>query len=72
MPHKTSERIDLGISIAHALNPGKQLSCGEIAAYADCSRTRIAEIERKALAKVRRLLRLRGISGDFAEALRGM
>jgi len=64
--------IDLGIAIAHALNPGKQLTCDQIAAYADCSRKRIHQIERKALAKVRRLLRVQGISGDLAEALRGM
>jgi DNA-directed RNA polymerase sigma subunit (sigma70/sigma32) len=43
-----------------------------LAAYADCSRRRIHQIERKALAKVRRLLRVQAITGDLAKALRGM
>ena len=62
----------LGLLFAHTLNPGKQLSCEQIAAYADCSRNRIYQIEYKALAKVRRLLRVQGISGDLAEALKGL
>lgn len=63
-----SDRIDLGLAIAQACNPGKQLSLREIAAYCDCSHEVIARIERRALAKVRRALRQKS---DLAEALRG-
>lgn len=62
--------IDLGLAIARALHPGERMTIDEIAAYCSCSRSRIAAIEQAALQKVRRLLRLQGISGDLAEALR--
>jgi len=61
--------IDLGLAAARALNPGKQMTCDEIAAYCSCSRNRIHQIERKALAKVRRLLKCEGIEGEFADSL---
>jgi hypothetical protein len=54
---QASERIDLGIAVAHALNPGRVLSLRDIASYADCSPETIAQIERKAMAKVREALR---------------
>jgi DNA-directed RNA polymerase sigma subunit (sigma70/sigma32) len=52
----TSDYIDLGLAIAQAANPGKQLSLREIAAYCECSPETIARIERKALAKLRKAL----------------
>ena len=64
--------IDLGLAICPIKNRGKQLTLEEISAYCGCSRNRIHQIEQKALAKVRRLLRLQGISRDLAEALRGL
>jgi DNA-directed RNA polymerase sigma subunit (sigma70/sigma32) len=42
-----------------------------VAACANCSRNRIHQIERKALAKVRRQLRRARSAGDLAEALKG-
>jgi len=67
-----SERIDLGIAVAHASHRGKQLTCEEIASYCDCSRNTINLIEKRAVRKIRRLLRRAGIAGDLAEALRSL
>jgi hypothetical protein len=47
--NQPSERIDHGISICAVVNRGKQLTCEEIAAYCDCSRNAINQIELKAL-----------------------
>jgi DNA-directed RNA polymerase sigma subunit (sigma70/sigma32) len=61
--------IDLGLAVARALNPGKQMTCEDIAAYANCSRNRIHQIEKRALAKVRKFLRRDGIEKEFADGL---
>jgi len=54
---ETSSAIDLGIAILHALAlPGISYGRDEIAAFAGCSRSRIQQIEAKALKKVLRRL----------------
>ncbi len=55
-PTEKSTRIDLGLDILLATRPGEQLSCVEIAAYCNLTPERIRQIERKALAKLRRKL----------------
>jgi DNA-directed RNA polymerase sigma subunit (sigma70/sigma32) len=63
------ERTDLGLDIAHALNRGKRLTAEEIAAYCECSSSAISQIERRALKKVRRALKRRGLAQEFADGL---
>jgi hypothetical protein len=53
-PKEKATRIDLGLDILRATRPGEQLSPVEIAAYCDCTPGRIRQIERKALARLRR------------------
>jgi DNA-directed RNA polymerase sigma subunit (sigma70/sigma32) len=55
-PKEKTTRIDLGLAILSATRPGERLSCAEIAAYCDCTSGRIQQIERKALARLRREL----------------
>lgn len=60
-----SQRTDLGIASAHALNSRRRMTCDEIAAYCDCSRSRIQQIERRAMAKVRKAFRRQGVEEDL-------
>lgn len=53
-----SERIDLGLAILCATQPGEPLTCAEIAAYCGCCPERINQIEHRALERVRDLLSL--------------
>ena len=50
-----SDRVDLGIAIAHATcEPGQRRTCEEIAAYAGVSTPAIYAIEQRALGKMHR------------------
>jgi len=56
------QRTNLGIELAHrSIAPGERLSCDEIAAYCDCSGEAIEGIEKRALAKLARLLKKAGV-----------
>ena len=49
-----ASRIDLGLSLLSVLRkPAETLSCEDIAAWCDCSRSHIQRIEQRALKKVR-------------------
>lgn len=49
------ERIDLGLAVmGMRAQPGERYTLGEIAAFAGCTGERIRQIERRALAKLRR------------------
>lgn len=51
------ERVDLGLAILSVLAiPGEPLTMDDIAAWCDCSRQAIEQIERKALKKIRNAL----------------
>ncbi len=51
------ERINLGISIAHATTmPGQRRTLAEIGYYADCSKETVRKIEKEALLKLRHRL----------------
>jgi DNA-directed RNA polymerase sigma subunit (sigma70/sigma32) len=62
-------RTDLGLALIDAVRaPGERLTLEEIAIWCDCTPQRIGEIERRALAKLRR--RLRMLKLDDVEVLR--
>jgi hypothetical protein len=62
------KRIDLGLAIISAISPpGRLWSYVEIAAFCDCSKTAIQQIERKALRKLGNLFRFQDKStGELA------
>jgi hypothetical protein len=59
------DSIDLGLailsSVEHRLPEGARRSQDEIAAYCECSKTRIQQIEERALRKMRMGLRRSGL-----------
>jgi hypothetical protein len=69
------KRIDLGLAIISAISPpGRAWSYVEIAAFCDCSKTAIQQIERKALRKLGNLFRFqdksaRELAAEFFERL---
>jgi len=64
------QRTDLGIDLAHhSLGPGERLNCAEIAAWCDCSRENIEGIEKRALAKLARLLKKAGVNRGSLRSL---
>jgi len=67
---KRTQRIDLGLAISGAtMMPGQVRSHEEIAAFCDCSRERIFQIEKQAMRKLRHRLRIAmgDEYGDFCE-----
>jgi len=51
------ERNDLGVELLrNRLTFGQTATCEEIAAWSDCSTDSVKEMERKALAKLRKLV----------------
>lgn len=58
------ERIDLGLALLSVLRiPGVPLALTDIAAWCECSKSRIYQIEKTALRKVRARL----VAKEFAE-----
>ena len=59
-------RIDLGLAVSGALlKPGETRSLEEIAAYCDCHKNAIFQIEAKALKKLRHPQRLRQLEAEL-------
>jgi len=57
--------IDIGLAVASAVSPpGTQWSAQELAEVCGCSRKRIHQLERRAIAKLRKALRREGINSD--------
>lgn len=55
---KPAAKIDLGLALLSVRRePGERFSHREIAAWCDCTEVRVRQIERKALMKLRRLVR---------------
>lgn len=55
-----AERVNLGLAISAAtMRPGQERTLPEIAAYCDCSKQLISQLEKRAIRKVRLALRLR-------------
>jgi DNA-directed RNA polymerase sigma subunit (sigma70/sigma32) len=67
-PKAKAVRIDLGLDILRATRPGEH-TCEEIAAYADLTPNRVRQIERAALAKLRRELSRIGIASTSVTAI---
>jgi hypothetical protein len=57
-----SQRIDLGLELLSIAEPGIPHTQEEIAAWCDCTVRTIQHMERKALAKLRRALKKRGVN----------
>jgi hypothetical protein len=65
-----SARINLGIDLLHALRePGERYTRADIAAWCDCRELTVKNIERAALAKLRKALREAGINRDALRSL---
>ncbi len=55
---RSSNRIELGLAVMGAVAlPGQRYSCDEIAAFCECDEETIRNIEKKALAKMGKLLK---------------
>jgi len=66
---KKNSNIDIGLSVLCAHNNnGQRLSHADIAEVCGCSSRYICEIEQKALAKLQKFFRLKGLSAiDYLE-----
>jgi hypothetical protein len=57
--------IDLGLALLSVLRePGERLTLDDIAAWCECDRSRIAQIEFRALRKVRRRIEVDAAAAD--------
>ena len=64
------ERIDLGLAIASARRaPGERVTIEEIAAFCDCSTQNVVVMQQRALAKLAKAIRQRGLEDDLRSLL---
>ncbi|HWW02436.1 MAG TPA: sigma factor-like helix-turn-helix DNA-binding protein [Candidatus Acidoferrum sp.] len=61
--------IDLGLAVCAVVNRGRPVTQDEIAAYAGCHRNNIAQIEARALKKLRMALKRQRLEQEFADGL---
>ena len=51
--HPVKDSIDLGLAILRSRHPGIALNCTEISHFCGCHQSRIAQIEKRAIQKLR-------------------
>jgi hypothetical protein len=59
--------VDLGLALLEiARKPGQSLTAHDIAAWCDCTRENVLRIERRALMKLRNIMRARNLAHEFS------